>query len=64
MAKLKSIWKVLKHRPMSLLGFGLIGFFLAVAALEPVLAPPAAGSRASYLIPHSGRSPHPLRTLE
>ena len=61
MARLKSIWKVLKHRPMSLLGFGLIGFFLAVAALAPVLAPPEAGSRDSYIIPQSGYSPDPVR---
>lgn len=61
MAKLKSIWKVLRYRPMSLLGFGLIGFFLTVAVLAPVLAPPEAGSRDSYIIPQSGYSPDPVR---
>ncbi len=61
MTKLKSIWKVLKYRPMSLLGFGLIGFFLTVAVLAPVLAPPEAGSRDSYIIPQSGYSPDPVR---
>jgi peptide/nickel transport system permease protein len=60
-AKLKSIWKVLKYRPMSLLGFGLIGFFLTVAVLAPVLAPPEAGSRDAYIIPQSGYSPDPVR---
>jgi peptide/nickel transport system permease protein len=61
MAKLKSIWKALRYRPMSLLGFGLIGFFLTVAVLAPVLAPPEAGSRDSYIIPQSGYSPDPVR---
>ncbi|MBI2386727.1 MAG: ABC transporter permease [Elusimicrobia bacterium] len=61
MTKLKSAWKVLRYRPMSLLGFGLIGFFLAVAVLAPVLAPPEAGSRDSYIIPQSGYSPDPVR---
>lgn len=61
MAKLKRIWKTLRRKPMSLLGFGLIGFFLAVAALAPVLAPPEQGSRDSYIIPQSGYSPDPVR---
>ena len=61
MAKLKSAWKTLKRRPMSLLGFALIGFFFSVAALAPVLAPPEAGSRDSYMIPQTGYSPDPVR---
>jgi len=61
MEKLKSIWKTLKRRPMSLLGFGLIGFFLSVAVLAPVLAPPEAGSRDAYIIPQDGYSPDPVR---
>lgn len=61
MTRLKSIWKTLKRRPMSLLGFGLIGFFLTVAVLAPVLAPPEAGSRDAYIIPQSGYSPDPVR---
>ncbi len=60
-SRLKGIWKVLRRKPMSLLGFGLIGFFLAVAALAPVLAPPEAGSRDSYIIPQTGYSPDPVR---
>ena len=46
---------------MSLLGVGLIGFFLAIAVAAPVLAPPEAGSRDSYIIPQSGYSPDPVR---
>ena len=61
MERLKRIWKVLKRRPMSLLGFGLIGFFLTVAVLAPVLAPPEAGSRDAYIIPQTGYSPDPVR---
>lgn len=61
MTKLKAVWKVLKYRPMSLLGFGLIGFFATVAVLAPVLAPPEAGSRDAYIIPQSGYSPDPVR---
>lgn len=61
MQRLKGVWKILRRKPMSLLGFGLIGFFLAVAALAPVLAPPEAGSRDSYIIPQTGYSPDPVR---
>jgi peptide/nickel transport system permease protein len=61
MERLKGMWKVLRRKPMSLLGFGLIGFFLAVAALAPVLAPPESGSRDSYIIPQTGYSPDPVR---
>ncbi|MDD5305490.1 MAG: ABC transporter permease, partial [Elusimicrobia bacterium] len=61
MTKLKSIWKVLRHRPMSLLGFALIGFFLTVAVFAPLLAPPEAGSRDAYIIPQTGYSPDPVR---
>lgn len=61
MERLKRIWKTLRRKPMSLLGFGLIGFFLAVAALAPVLAPPEQGSRDSYIIPQTGYSPDPVR---
>lgn len=48
-------------RPMSLLGLGLIGFFLAVAALAPVIARPEPGSRDPYIIPQTGYSPDPVR---
>ncbi len=61
MEKVKSVWKTLKRRPMSLLGFGLIGFFLTVALAAPVLAPMEAGSRDAYIIPQSGYSPDPVR---
>jgi len=59
--RLKGIWKTLRRRPMSLLGFGLIGFFLVVALAAPVLAPPEAGSRDNYIIPQTGYSPDPVR---
>lgn len=61
MAKLKGVWKILKRKPMSLLGCGIIGTFLVVAVLAPVLAPPEAGSRDAYIIPQSGYSPDPVR---
>jgi len=61
MTKLKSVWKQLKRRPMSLLGVGLIGFFLAVAVAAPVLAPMEQGSRDAYIIPQTGYSPDPVR---
>jgi peptide/nickel transport system permease protein len=61
MERLKAAWKVLRRKPMSLLGFGLIAFFLAVAAAAPVIAPPEQGSRDTYIIPQSGYSPDPVR---
>ncbi len=61
MERLKDVWKTLKRRPMSLLGFAIIGTFLAAAALAPVLAPPEAGSRDSYIIPQTGYSPDPAK---
>jgi len=61
MTKLRSIVKMLKRRPMSLLGFGIIGFFLAVALAAPVLAPREQGSRDPYIIPQTGYSPDPVR---
>lgn len=61
MERLKRAWKTLKRRPMSLLGFGLIGFFFIVALSAPVLAPPEAGSRDAYIIPQTGYSPDPVR---
>ena len=59
--RLKAIWKMLRRRPMSLLGFAIIGFFLTVALLAPVLAPSEAGSRDAYIIPQTGYSPDPVR---
>ncbi|UPT72890.1 MAG: ABC transporter permease [Elusimicrobiota bacterium] len=61
MGRLKAAWKVLKRKPMSLLGFGIIGFFLAVALAAPLLAPPEAGTRDNYIIPQTGYSPDPVR---
>lgn len=61
MERLKGAWKVLRRKPMSLLGFGLIAFFLAIAVAAPVLAPPEQGSRDAYIIPQSGYSPDPVR---
>ena len=54
-------WKILKRRPMSLLGIALIGSFFLVAVFAPVLAPPAPKSRDAYLIPQAGYSPDPVR---
>lgn len=64
MGRLGAAWKTLRRRPMSLLGFGLIGFFLAVALAAPLLAPPEAGSRDPYLIPQTGYSPDPVLPSE
>ena len=55
---MKAAWRMLKGRPASLLGFGLIGFFPLVAALAPVLAPPQ--GRDAYIIPQDGYSPDPV----
>jgi peptide/nickel transport system permease protein len=59
-ARLKGIWKMLKRRPMSLLGFGLIGFFFVVALAAPLLAPMEAGSRDAYNMPQSGYGADPV----
>jgi peptide/nickel transport system permease protein len=53
--------KQLRRRPMSVLGFTLIGFFVLVAAAAPVLAPTPQDSRDAYLIPQDGYSPDPIR---
>ncbi|MBI4370170.1 MAG: ABC transporter permease [Elusimicrobia bacterium] len=45
------MWRRLKTNPLSLLGLGLILFFIVVAALAPFLAPPEEGTRDKYLIP-------------
>ncbi|MDE2313560.1 MAG: ABC transporter permease, partial [Elusimicrobia bacterium] len=42
-----------------LLGFGIIGFFLLIAAIAPILAPVPANSRSAYLIPEYGYNPEP-----
>ena len=55
------LWKTLKRSPASLVGAGLIGFFLVVAAAAPVLAPVPQGSRDAYQIPQDGYSPEPVR---
>ncbi len=52
-------WKVLRRKPLSLLGFGIIGFFLLIAAAAPILAPVPANSRSAYLIPEYGYNPEP-----
>jgi peptide/nickel transport system permease protein len=59
--RLKAIWKQLKRRPMSLLGCGLIGFFLVVALAAPFIARPEANARDPYIIPQTGYSPDPVR---
>ena len=52
------------RRPMSLLGFSLIGFFMLVAVSAPLLAPVPEGSRDAYLIPQDGYSSDPVRPSE
>ena len=56
-----AIWRTLRRRPMSLMGFGLIGFFFIVAVLAPFLAPPAPNARDPFLIPQDGYSADPVR---
>lgn len=58
---LAQTWKALKRKPLSLAGLGLLGFFFAVAAAAPILAPPAENTRDAYLIPQDGYSPDPVR---
>jgi peptide/nickel transport system permease protein len=58
---LLEMWRQLRKKPMSLVGFGLIGFFLLVAVAAPVLAPPEKNSRDAYLMPQDGYSPDPVR---
>ncbi len=59
--KIRHAWKLLRRRPASLVGFGLIAFFFAVAAAAPLIAPPEKNSRDAYLIPQDGYSPDPVR---
>ena len=61
MERLRRLWTMLRRRPMSLLGCALIGSFLTVAVLAPVIARPEADSRDPYLIPQSGYRPDPVR---
>lgn len=61
MDRLRWLWKMLRRRPMSLLGFTLIGSFLTVAVLAPVIARPEANARDPYIIPQTGYSPDPIR---
>ncbi|MDR7522326.1 MAG: ABC transporter permease [Armatimonadota bacterium] len=62
----------MRKNPLSVIGFSLIAFFVAVALLAPVLAPPPPTSRDAYLIPQRGfaadpqppRPGHPFGTTE
>jgi peptide/nickel transport system permease protein len=58
---MKDLLRSLRRRPTSVAGFVLIGFFLLVALLAPVLAPVPAGSRDPYQIPQDGYSSEPAR---
>ena len=49
----------LKNSPLSIVGIGIILFFVSLAILAPVLAPPPPGWRDPYMIPHEGFSPTP-----
>jgi peptide/nickel transport system permease protein len=57
---MKNALRILKRRPMSLLGVGLIGFFALVALSAPLIAPPEKNARDAYLIPQDGYSPDPV----
>ncbi len=52
--------KRMKRNPLSVMGFSIIALFVTIAILAPVLAPPTAGTRDPYLIPHEGFAPDPL----
>ncbi|HXF82940.1 MAG TPA: ABC transporter permease [bacterium] len=62
----------MRKNPLSVVGFSIIVFFVAVAVLAPILAPPPPTSRNAYLIPQEGfgsdpRPPgprHPFGTTE
>ncbi|MCH7659512.1 MAG: ABC transporter permease [Euryarchaeota archaeon] len=56
---LRSIWKRLRKKPLSLMGLGLIGAYAGVAIFAPLLAPPPPNTRDVYLIPQDGYSPDP-----
>src|SRR5262249_44262513 len=56
----KTAWRALAKKKMSLLGAGLIGFFALVALAAPLLAPAPPNARDSYLIPQDGYSPDPV----
>ncbi|MDR7543974.1 MAG: ABC transporter permease [Armatimonadota bacterium] len=64
--------KRMRKNPLSVAGFSLIVFFVAMAVLAPVLAPPPHTSRNAYLIPQEGfgtdprppRPGHPFGTTE
>jgi len=49
----------MRRNPLSIAGFAIIVLFVSVAALAPVLAPPAPNARDPYLIPHEGFQPDP-----
>ena len=49
----------IKSSPLSIMGIAIILFFMAIAILAPVLAPPPKGWRDPYMIPHEGWDPTP-----
>jgi peptide/nickel transport system permease protein len=49
----------MSKNPLSVIGFSLIVFFVALALLAPVLAPPKQTSRNAYLIPQEGFATDP-----
>lgn len=65
-------WLRFRRNPLSMLGLVIILLFIVVALLAPAIAPPPAGARDPYMMPHEGYSPdpqpprpgHPLGTTE
>ncbi|MBI4051524.1 MAG: ABC transporter permease [Elusimicrobia bacterium] len=60
-SELATLLRRVKKNPLSLLGLGLISFFILIAILAPALAPVPPNSRDSYLIPQTGYSSDPVR---
>lgn len=71
-SELSKMLRLFVRNPLSIVGLILVLAFVLVAAFAPVIAPPPAGSRDSFLIPRSGfksepqapSAEHPFGTTE
>lgn len=71
-SELSKMLRQILRNPLSIVGMILVGLFVLIAAFAPVIAPPPAGSRDSYLIPRDGfksepqapTAEHPFGTTE